>query len=104
MKPMHRVSTYDDLEAFAARLEGPMGVLLRRAGEIMALRLRERGQTWDDLGDGEVANLFASAVLQAAPEAYPEAEPRVIDEVIGRMVTQISIELNATAYGNDTVN
>ena len=101
---MHRPAIYENLEPLAHRSEGPMGVLLRRAGEIMALRLRERRRTWDDLDDAEVANLFASAVMQAAPEAYPGAEPDVIEAVFGRMVVELSFELAATASGGDAVH
>ena len=101
---MRKQPTYEELETFAEQLEGPMGFLLRRAGEIMETRMRERSQTWDVLDDIAVANMLASAVMQAAPDAYPGIDQSVIDDVLGRMASDLSIVLTATVVGSDTIN
>lgn len=47
--------TDDELEAFHQRLQGPLGEALRQTGIIIERRLRERGASWDDLTDEQVA-------------------------------------------------
>ncbi len=101
---MRKPPTVEDLEAFARQLKGPMGRLLRRAGEIMATRMSEKRLSWEDLDDVAVARLFASAVMQAAPDAYPDVDPAVVDDALDRMMSGVSMEMAATAASTETVN
>lgn len=101
---MRKPPTVDDLEAFALQLKGPMGGLLRRAGDIMATRMGEQGLGWADLDDAAVTRLFVSAVMQAAPDAYPGADPAVIEEALDRLAAGVAMEAAATTAGTDTIN
>jgi hypothetical protein len=68
--------TEDELEAFHQRLQGPLGEALRKTGVILERRMRDRGTSWDDLTDHQVADAFVSAFMEAAPEAYPDVDRR----------------------------
>jgi len=96
--------TLDDVEAFADRLEGPLGTALRAVGAIIERRLRERGQEWSDLSDVEVVDLFVTALMQTAPEAYPSIERKVVEDLVSSMADNIYLELAANAEGSASKN
>ena len=101
---MPKPPTVEDLEEFWEKLQGPMGVLLKKAGVIMARRLDERRRTWFDLDDMEVLDLFHAAFLEAAPEAYPHRDAASLEEATNMMFAVAAMEMAATADGTDTVN
>lgn len=97
-------ATLEDLEAFAARLRGPLGAALRAAGVILDRKMRERQLTWADLTDSKVADLFMVAFREAAPSAYPHLDRSLVDEAVGFIAKDIAMQLAATADGGDAVN
>lgn len=101
---MIRQPAFEDLEAFADQLQGPLGAALRTTGAIIALRMRERNLQWDDLDDVEVLNFFVSAFQEAALEAYPNIDSALIDEAVSSMSASLMIELAATVDGVKSVN
>lgn len=101
---MPKPPTVEDLENFWEMLQGPMGGLLRQAGVIMARRLDGRQQTWADLTDMQVMDLFHAAFLEAAPEAYPHREAETVEQATKIMFAVAAMELVANADSTDTIN
>lgn len=101
---MPKQPTVADLEDFWEMLQGPMGGLLRQAGVIMARRLDERQQTWADLTDMQVMDLFHAAFLEAAPEAYPHRDAQSVEQATNVMFAVAAMELCANADSTDAVN
>lgn len=97
-------ATLEELEIFAERLKGPLGVALREAGAILHRRMRERGLAWADLDDRQVGDLFMSAFIEAAPSAYPQLDRSVVEDAVRAMAENIFMELAATADGGDAIN
>lgn len=96
--------TLEDLEDFAERLNGPLGDALRATGVLLERRLRERSLVWADLDDNQVADLFLTAFLEAAPDAYPHVERAVVEEAVQAMAANVKMELAANAGGSTTPN
>ncbi len=96
--------TVEELEAFSDQLEGPLGVALREAGAIIERRMRERGQTWADLDDSQVVDLFLTAFMEAAPRAYPHQNPADLERAVAAMAQGIRMEIAATAASSPSVN
>lgn len=96
--------TVEDLEAFAEQLNGPIGAALRSAGAIIERRMRERGLAWADLDDHQVADLFMSAFMEAAPEAYPHADRTALEKAIAGMAVDIAMQLSANVEESPSVN
>lgn len=101
---MPKPPTVEDLEHFWEVLQGPMGGLLREAGVIMARRLEERRQTWADLTDMQVMDLFHAAFLEAAPEAYPHRDAETVEQATNMMFATVAMELSANADSTDAIN
>jgi hypothetical protein len=100
----HEPVSLDDLEAFAEQLRGPLGAALRAAGVILDRRMRERGLTWVDLSDSQVADLFMAAFLEAAPSAYPHLDRSLVEDAVSFIAKDIAMQLAATADGGDVIN
>lgn len=96
--------TLKDLEDFAERLNGPLGDALRATGVLLERRLRERSLVWADLDDNQVADLFLTAFLEAAPDAYPHVERAAVEEAVQAMAANVKMELAANAGGSTTPN
>ncbi|WP_425985598.1 hypothetical protein [Brevundimonas sp. TWP1-2-1b1] len=96
--------TEDELEAFHQRLQGPLGEALRKTGVILERRMRDRGTSWDDLTDDQVADAFVSAFMEAAPEAYPDVDRWTINKALAVMADTLAMELAANAPGGRAVN
>jgi hypothetical protein len=101
---MRALVTVDDLEAFAEQLRGPLGTALRAAGVILDRKMRERGLTWDDLNDGQIADLFMAAFMEAAPNAYPHLDRSLVEDAVSFIAKDIAMQLAATADGSDAIN
>lgn len=101
---MPKPPTLEELENFWEMLQGPMGGLLRQAGVIMARRLDERRQTWADLTDMQVMDLFHAAFLEAAPEAYPHKDAETVEAATNVMFAVAAMEFCANADSTDAVN
>lgn len=97
-------ATVDDLEAFAERLEGPLGRALLAAGVIIERRMRERGLEWGDLDDQQVVDLFTSAFMEAAPHAYSHIDRLIVEKAVAAMAKCITMELAATSDGSRSMN
>ena len=96
--------TEEELEAFYQRLQGPLGEALRQTGVILERRMRDRGLSWDDLTDDQVADAFVSAFTEAALEAYPNANRSMINDALAVMAGTLKMELTADAPGGRAVN
>lgn len=101
---MRKFPTVEDLEDFWEMLQGPMGGLMRQAGVIMARRLDEGQQTWDDLTDMQVMDLFHAAFLEVAPEAYWNRDAGSVEQATNIMFRVAAMELSANADSTDAVN
>lgn len=102
---MKRLSTtVEDLEDFADQLEGPLGIALRSTGVALEKRMRDEGLTWSDLDDSQVADLFLTAFLEAAPTAYPHLEREIVEEAVQAMAANVRMELAANVGGSTTPN
>lgn len=101
---MPKPPTIEDLEDFWEMLQGSMGDLLREAGVIMARRLDERRQTWADLTDMQVMDLFHAAFLEVAPGAYPRRDAETVEQATNIMFAVAAMELSANADSADAVN
>lgn len=95
--------TEEELEAFYQRLQGPLGEALRQTG-VLDRRMRDRGLSWDDLTDDQVADAFVSAFTEAALEAYPNANRSMINDALAVMAGTLKMELTADAPGGRAVN
>ena len=95
--------TEEELEAFYQRLQGPLGEALRQTG-VLERRMRDRGLSWDDLTDDQVADAFVSAFTDAALEAYPNANRSMINDALAVMAGTLKMELTADAPGGRAVN
>lgn len=94
----------EDLEDFAEKLEGPLGTALRSTGVILKQRMQERGLTWAELDDRQVADLFMSAFMEAAPDAYPHADRATLEKEIDAIARDIAMQLAANVEENPSVN
>ena len=101
---MKKETTVEDLEAFSEKLRGPLGVLLRKAGVVMARRMEQRGVEWTDLSDQEVMDLFHAAFLQVAPSVFTHKDPAEVEVATNAMFAAMSIELAANAAGSEACN
>lgn len=97
-------STVEDLESFTEQLNGPLGVALRSAGVVIERRMHERGVTWDDLSDQQVADLFISAFMETAPRAYSHIERGIVENAVAGIAKSIRMELSATVDGSKSIN
>lgn len=97
-------TTVEDLEDFADQLEGPLGAALRSTGIVLERRMREEGLTWPDLDDNQVADLFLTAFLEAAPSAYPQLEREIVEEAVQSLAANVRMELAANSSGTGTRN
>lgn len=104
MKSIMSQPSLEELEAFWADLQGPLGAALRETGAIMDRRLRERSVGWDDLSDEEIAEFFVSAFAEAAPHAYPQVERSKVEQAISVMGQEIRMLITATAIGSNSLN
>ncbi|MEN5145580.1 MULTISPECIES: hypothetical protein [Brevundimonas] len=99
-----RPRTVEDIEDFAERLDGPLGAALHSTGIALERRLREEGLAWADLDDDQVAHLFLTAFLEAAPAAYPHLEREYVEQAVQAMAANVRMELAANAGGSDAWN
>lgn len=98
---MRKETSVEDLEAFSEQLRGPMGVLLRKAGVIMARRMEQRGVEWTDLTDQEVMDLFHAAFLEVAPSIFTHKDRAEVEAATNATFAAMAIELAANAEGSD---
>lgn len=101
---MRKPATVEDLEHFWEKLQGPMGVLLREAGVVMAQRMSERKVEWSDLSDEQVMDLFHSAFLQVAPSVYPQLPAEEVEELVRVMFGDVAMQLRANAEAGKRVH
>lgn len=94
----------EDLEEFAEQLEGPLGTALRSTGVALERRMREEGLAWSDLDDDQVADLFLTAFVEAAPDAYPHLEREIVEEAVQAIAANVRMGLAANAGGSTTPN
>lgn len=97
-------TTVEDLEELAEQLEEPLGTALHSTGIALERRMREEGLAWSDLDDNQVAELFLTAFVEAAPDAYPHLEREIVEEAVQAIAANIRMELAANAGGSTTPN
>lgn len=99
--------TVEELEAFWERLQGPLGGVLRMAGEIMAQRLTAKGQEVSDLSDDAMLDLLWTAFREAAPSHYQHVDRAVVDDALdamGAALAEARLELAGNVLSTGTMN
>lgn len=96
--------TLEEVEDFAAQLTGPVGDTLRAASVIVERRMRQREQTWADLQDREVVDLFIAAFMQTVLDSSHPAGREVVEATLAAMASSVYMEMEANVGGGSSIN
>lgn len=96
--------TLEEVEDFAALLTGPLGDTLRAASIIVERRMRQRKQTWDELNDQGVVDLFIAAFMQTVLETTHPAGREVMEATLAAMASSVYMEMEANVDGSPAIN
>ncbi|NBW11670.1 MAG: hypothetical protein EBR82_26925 [Caulobacteraceae bacterium] len=96
--------TAEDPGEHSDEFQGPLGLLMRAAGEVMASRLKADAKGLDALSDEEMLDMFYSAVRQAAPAIYPQIPQHRIEAMLDQIFADARMDMAATAASTEAVN
>ncbi|WP_341018839.1 hypothetical protein [Brevundimonas diminuta] len=102
---MTRLSmTPEDLDAFAERLDGPLGIAFKSAHGLIRDRMHRTGRDPSDFSKGEFLTLFLEAFADAAPSAYAHLDRESVDRAVQRMAANVRMKSAANADGGEALN
>lgn len=103
-RPDYADPCVEDLEASYARLQGPLGDVLRATGIVIERKIRDRGVDFGALTDLEVVGLFNASFAEAAARAFPQIDPAALEASLGALSANAIMALATNAGSTDTVN